>query len=112
MKKKIAARCEVAPEVIGHFEIKADLILAKHIRESEPSEMVILNPRQSPKGTARRLRAPSSKSVDAVRLHLQSKCGIWRTKVIVPPDIAKKMRLGNHYKIQCTIVEVKEDAES
>ena len=111
MKKKIAARCEVAPEVIGHFEIKARLTSAKQIREGARDAVLIPDPPRSKSAKPRRVRLSESR-IDAVRLKLKTPFSFYYTKINLPPEIAQKMQLGKHYKIQCAIVEVKEDAQS
>lgn len=109
MRKKLPGKCEVIPEVIGHFEIIGDLSLAKEVRDGRlPSRP---KPPRNPSVKTRR-RILALERIKTSRLHLHADFSFWKSKFNVPTELADKMRLGRRYKIQCTIVEVKEDAES
>ena len=111
MRKKLPGKVEVIPEVIGHFEIVGALTLVKRVRESGGQDGVLLNPTTS-EGAERRRRFKGRKCFDAARLNVHPSFSLWNAKFNAPLEIANKMQLGKRYKIQCTIVEVKDDAES
>ena len=114
MRKKLPGKVEVIPEVIGHFEIIGDLTLTKRVREGVPCERhpnVRIGQRSIAKLKPKRATYARDR-IEVARLHLHPALSFWNTKFNVPTELADKMRLGKRYKIQCTIVEVKDNAES
>lgn len=114
MRKKLLGKIEYAPELIGHFEVIGDLTLTKRVREGVPCERdpnVRIKQRSTAKLRPKRATYVRDR-IEVARLHLHPSFSFWNTKFNVPPEIADKMRLGKRYKIQCTILEVKDDAES
>ena len=111
MRKKLPGKIEYAPELIGHFEVVGALTLVKRVREAGGRDGVLLNPTDA-EGAERRRRFKDGKCFDVARVHIHPSFSLWNTKFNVPTELADKMRLGKRYKIQCAIVEVKDDAES
>lgn len=109
MRKKLPGKVEYAPELVGHFEIIGRVEAmesSKSYKLDRP--LVVLNP-----GTERKRRRRPSVNVEniaCVKMYgLDSAPAI---TLNVPVEIGDGLKLGRLYKIQCTVLEVKENGQS
>mgnify|MGYP000941400956 CR=1 FL=1 len=108
MRKKLPGKVEVIPEVIGHFEIIGCVDAMQASKSYSPRTLTTLNP-----GNKKIRRKASPVKVENIAcVDMRGPVCSPGMRLNFPSDIGDKLKLGRTYKIQCTIVEVKEDAES
>lgn len=108
MRKKLPGKVEYTPELIGHFEIVGRVGAMQASKSYSPRTLTVLNPGNNK--IRRRAQSVKVENIACVEMHGPNCSPGMRLNL--PSDVGDKLKLGRMYKIQCTILEVKDDAES